>query len=232
MKPEERDAVIEECAKVCDEWARARKPMRGGWALENCANAIRALTAQSPAGVPPEPTDVSPGGYWRRIVPDDSAGVPTTEPVAPIAREPTNAMVVAGLHVMREWGAKPSAVLASRIYIAMHDAAPQAPAEPVAQEPFGWFTEWSDPDTTFHRRREVLDAFVADGRGGVAAGCPAVDHPPLRLSYITICRRVAAGVCGMRCESVVQQRPESHHHPWLNEAERRCAAAIAKGYGS
>jgi hypothetical protein len=59
MKPEERDAVvIEQCAMVCErlarEWVRADAGT-SAYAAQDCANAIRALTAQSPAGVPPEP---------------------------------------------------------------------------------------------------------------------------------------------------------------------------------
>jgi hypothetical protein len=129
MKPEERDAVIEECAKVCDRLAEmmdsgAGEPEPGG-RLRQCARTIRALTAQSPAGVPPEPNADAERFRWlcedhdsrddrlrrdevlrrmpvmsysaacsaidnamtgRSPVPDRAAGVPTTEPVAPIAR--------------------------------------------------------------------------------------------------------------------------------------------------
>ena len=54
-KPSERDAVIEECAKICDErekWWRSRRASEGineTWCAdeaENCAFNIRALSAQ------------------------------------------------------------------------------------------------------------------------------------------------------------------------------------------
>jgi hypothetical protein len=116
MKPEERDAVvIEQCAMVCErlarEWVRADAGT-SAYAAQDCANAIRALTAQSPAGVPPEPpTDVwghswtstttdglgNKGIVWHNPAPNAAApsvvtsgysvvigpaGVPTTEPIA------------------------------------------------------------------------------------------------------------------------------------------------------
>jgi hypothetical protein len=144
MKPEERYAVIEECARVCDrlarEWVRADAGT-SAYAAQDCADAIRALPAQSPAGVPPEPRHVEDAlrracdeptlvdalsfvALWEcdRVIPqaheflsgrkprdadgrgwdtcfghlfarviaawnERAAGVPTTEPVAPIARD-------------------------------------------------------------------------------------------------------------------------------------------------
>jgi hypothetical protein len=218
MKPEERDAVvIEQCAMVCErlarEWVRADAGT-SAYAAQDCADAIRALTAQSPAGVPPEPES---GGLldvtreframqaadcdgwahedgWTLMATVDAealkrdalayrAGVPTTEPVAPIARD---AVRLRWLHSQAsctpdaegyQWGVyrvrwedgRPASVLATlsdssdldaviadRAFalctcdtktpeLSCHTvdcafrvwalAAPQAPVEPVAQEP-------------------------------------------------------------------------------------------------
>jgi hypothetical protein len=185
MKPEERDAVIEECAKVCDLYAdRAqtalqRNPSAPGEYMsgrsncaEDCADAIRALTAQSPAGVPPEPTadreellgdairaliagrikcsddlppeqrPISPsarkafGCVYKLVRAANSAGVPTTEPVAPIARDWMSRNVNEfASHFLRQYD-KTTSVRESMMYafVQTYDA-PQAPAEPVAQEP-------------------------------------------------------------------------------------------------
>jgi hypothetical protein len=57
MKPEERDAVIEECAEMCFRMAARHSDIRSA-ALQAAGENIRALTAQSPAGVPPEPQHV------------------------------------------------------------------------------------------------------------------------------------------------------------------------------
>jgi hypothetical protein len=53
MKPEERDTVIEECAKVCDKIARSEACYadRVEYVAEDCAAAIRALTALHTTGV-------------------------------------------------------------------------------------------------------------------------------------------------------------------------------------
>jgi hypothetical protein len=211
MKPEERAAVIEECAKVCEalrnRWADGLPDERPSWsdAARKISFAIRALTAQSPAGVPPEPDS---GGLldvtrvframqsagcegwthedgWTLMATADinalaedarryqwlrqqnwndselsvvarpkdavklghecptldrldaaidrarAAGVPTTEPVAPIARETLIARVRD--YFNRTMNTEAHLALFRDVMAAI--AAPQAPAEPVAQEP-------------------------------------------------------------------------------------------------
>jgi hypothetical protein len=80
MKSEERATVIEECAKECErlarEWRQA-DAITSAYAAQDCADVIRGLTAQSPAGVPPEPDDYNSTIDWQGETP--SAGVPTIE---------------------------------------------------------------------------------------------------------------------------------------------------------
>jgi hypothetical protein len=159
MKPEERDAVIEECAKVCDDIARSEACYadRVEYVAEECATAIRALTAQSPAGVPPEPpTDVwghswtstttdglgNKGIVWHNPAPNAAApsvvtsgysvvigpaGVPTTEPVA---AEPSLARQAVAKQVKAEMQEVSAALKRHR----------QAPAEPVAPIARDWMS--------------------------------------------------------------------------------------------
>jgi hypothetical protein len=134
-----------------------------------------ALTAQSPAGVPPEPNPDAERFRWlcedhdsrddrlrrdevlrrmpvmsysaacsavdnamtgRSPVPDRSAGAPTTEPVAPIARDWMSRNVNEfASHFLRQYD-KTTSVRESMMYafVQTYDA-PQAPVEPVAPEP-------------------------------------------------------------------------------------------------
>jgi hypothetical protein len=143
MKPEERDAVIEECARVASTFSCGSCGMDG-----KIASAIRALTAQSPAGVPPEPTtrealqkvldmiceregDPVNGRWMLDVVgiaraalegqkPAPVAGVPPTEPVA---AEPSLARQAVAKQVKAEMQEVSVALKRHR----------QAPVEPVAQ---------------------------------------------------------------------------------------------------
>jgi hypothetical protein len=207
MKPEERDAVKAEenaiinAAYAVDGCTRVSEMKNGGWhaltmfdgdaALFEFVRVfefVRALTAQSPAGVPPEPDDYNSTIDWQGETPSAGVppeptlverqttlgpeinailaerrselyeGVPTTEPVAPIARTP--ATVIAGLS--EQYAARQAAALrgdetaikAADFWLAkvssghwheiladlrsLHAAAPQAPVAPVAQEPVGF----------------------------------------------------------------------------------------------
>jgi hypothetical protein len=102
----------------------------------------------------------------------------TQAPAEPVARAKAIEAALRGLLAVVDAEAEPADLNAASDAARAALAAPQAPAEPVAQEPFGWFTEWSDSDTTFHRRREVLDDIIA--------ACAEATCPVVPLSIFTL----------------------------------------------
>jgi hypothetical protein len=174
MKPEERDAVRRLANEVGGLRAFEHEIRaaigHSNWAclMLRLAEADAALTAQSPAGVPPEPLDEGlaeftayfvknyPGpdtiigrpewhapkifraAQWAIRNAKPSAGVPTTEPVAPIAREPDSPARIKRLCAQAKvpkYMHDTDDGRAALVRFAQAYAAPQAPAEPVAQEP-------------------------------------------------------------------------------------------------
>jgi rRNA maturation endonuclease Nob1 len=148
MKPEERDALVHrlelEADRItCYASTMTEHPPNRSAALMR--EAAAALTAQSPAGVPPEPTCIDewacmmPGDCARhgKCLADDApeAGVPTTEPVAPIARDWMSRNVNEfASHFLRQYD-KTTSLRESMMYAFVRTYAAQAPVEPVAQEP-------------------------------------------------------------------------------------------------
>jgi hypothetical protein len=164
MKPEERDAVraaLAELIAAKDQYYGVNYAPGDQHLVNAWSNARTALTAQSPAGVPPEPfllADAKSLMRWARMRVEDRvitqhdmdavadmlgkliaalAGVPTTEPVAPIARLLADAlreMLASGVeHETRGYKTiqvPHITIEEGRAALAAYDAAPQAPAEP------------------------------------------------------------------------------------------------------
>jgi hypothetical protein len=245
MKPEERDAVIANVTSELQRWIAAGYGRYGSTfelTRQDATAILAALTAQSPAGVPPEPfllADAKSLMRWARMRVEDRvitqhdmdavadmlgkliaalAGVPT-EPVAPIAREPERCTVSAWCRRTNghTGNCKPD------------DAAPQAPAEPVAQgevQPYLLHdgTNWERGDCVVRQAVEpvaqepvawIHPADLRDMRSGALA--------------VTLCAQRQDGDVPLFTSPPVAQEPDAWMYKCCaNDGEPEVAAAHAR----